>query len=80
MIRALKGHNKVTERVEDISAENLLWPGSDITDEWAWLNEDKKVAWILFDFFSSSAAGCIRVRLKKEKKEQRMEQDRPNIF
>ena len=60
--------------------DNKLWPGEDIIDEWAWLNEDQKVVWILFDFFSNSAAGCIRVRLKKEKKEHRMEQIRTNNF
>ena len=48
--------------------DNKLWPGEDIIDEWAWQNEDQKVVWILFDFVPSSAAGCIRVRLKRNKK------------
>ena len=80
MIRALKGRTKVTKRVEDIFVENLLWPGADFIEKLARLNEDKKVVWNLFDFYSNSAAGCIRVRLKKEKKEQRMEQVRTNNF
>ena len=31
-------------------------------------HEEQKVVWILFNFVPSSAAGCIRVRLKRNKK------------
>ena len=67
MIRALKGRSKVTKRVKDIFVENLLWPGADFIEKWARLNEDKKIVWSWFDFFSYSAAGCIVSCVRKSR-------------